>query len=397
MRICLYFNDLASWQGGRDLFATLYDGLRRGKNPDDTILLAVREVRYSLLRRAARLAMLRPSQATVARRTVGPMAVHYIPNDWDRVGGWARRLAIDAIGPLQRAPDKPLGVRWVGYIPDCQHRHLPHFFSQSERESRDVQFRRILDNASVVIVNSLDAKRDLGTFYSPFRTKIVSLPFAAAPLQEWFGYEPTRVARDYGIDGRYFICCNQFWQHKNHRVIIDALAIAKINSVTVQVICTGPTEDYRNKTHFGDLMAYAERQGVTNNFRVLGLLPKQAQISLMLGAEGVIQPTLFEGGPGGGAAYEAVSLGQRLFLSDIPVNREISTEPLIEYFYPTNAQALCELMLRSLSLPKPVIEAELLMRQGRERRQAFGRQLREAFATAQDWYQCGTPSHRNAP
>jgi glycosyltransferase involved in cell wall biosynthesis len=36
-----------------------------------------------------------------------------------------------------------------------------------------------------------------------------------------------------------------------------------------------------------------------------------------------MQPTLYEGGPGGGATFEAIGMGTPAVVSDIPVNREI--------------------------------------------------------------------------
>ena len=72
-----------------------------------------------------------------------------------------------------------------------------------------------------------------------------------------------------------------------------------------------------------------------HRIRILGLIPKYDQIQIMRGAVAVIQPTLFEGGPGGGAVYDAVSIGTPVILSDIPVNREVEAgRGLIQFFRP---------------------------------------------------------------
>lgn len=52
-------------------------------------------------------------------------------------------------------------------------------------------------------------------------------------------------------------------------------------------------------------------------------IAKLDQIALLKKSIAVIQPTLFEGGPGGGASYDAISLGKPLIVSDIKVNQEI--------------------------------------------------------------------------
>lgn len=38
---------------------------------------------------------------------------------------------------------------------------------------------------------------------------------------------------------------------------------------------------------------------------------------------GLIQPSLFEGGPGGFSVYEAIAMGKPILVSDIKVNKEI--------------------------------------------------------------------------
>src|SRR5262249_55024043 len=159
--------------------------------------------------------------------------------------------------------------------------------------------------------------------YGPVSTEIIALPFAAAPQPDWFDIDVTRLWSKYNLPPNYFLCSNQFWVHKNHAVVIEALAIAKAEARAHHVVFTGETYDYRDPGHFQRLMRRVEELGVMQNCHFLGLLPKLDQIGLMRAAVAVIQPTLFEGGPGGGAVYDAVALGKRVVLSDIPINREI--------------------------------------------------------------------------
>ena len=73
---------------------------------------------------------------------------------------------------------------------------------------------------------------------------------------------------------------------------------------------------------------------LTEHVVILGHIPKMDQISLLKRSIPVIQPTLFEGGPGGGSSYDAISLGQPLIVSDIPVNREIDEHEAVCFFKP---------------------------------------------------------------
>ena len=53
----------------------------------------------------------------------------------------------------------------------------------------------------------------------------------------------------------------------------------------------------------------------------------------------MIQPSLFEGGPGGFSVYEAISLGKPVIVSDIEVNREILYKN-ISFFKKNNSHDL---------------------------------------------------------
>ncbi len=66
--------------------------------------------------------------------------------------------------------------------------------------------------------------------------------------------------------------------------------------------------------------------GLKNSIIFLGYVSKLDQIQIMKKCIAVIQPTLFEGGPGGGAIYDSVALGIPSIVSDIEVNKEIDDD-----------------------------------------------------------------------
>jgi glycosyltransferase involved in cell wall biosynthesis len=106
-------------------------------------------------------------------------------------------------------------------------------------------------------------------------------------------------------------------------------------------------EEPRRPEYVPMLKQLVETLGLTTTVRFLGYIPKAHQLELIRQSIAVIQPTLFEGGPGGGAVYDAVSLGVRAIVSDIPVNREVRAEPgQITYFPPRDARSLAAEILR---------------------------------------------------
>jgi glycosyltransferase involved in cell wall biosynthesis len=96
----------------------------------------------------------------------------------------------------------------------------------------------------------------------------------------------------------------------------------------------------------------------------------------MRSAVALVQPSLFEGGPGGGAVFDAVSLGVSCIVSDIKVNRELN-DPIVTFFNALDAASLAEEMLKALN-PRVERRSPLpleLMAAGVCRRQNCGNSL----------------------
>ena len=239
----------------------------------------------------------------------------------------------------------------------------------------------MLRELPVVIVNSLDARNDLLRYFPNMSSEIVALPFAASPLPDWLHVDGM-VGRDkYQLPLRYFLCSNQFWQHKNHGVVVEALALARAEERPISMVFTGAMEDHRAPPYVSQLMSRVRDLGVARDCFFLGLVPKRDQIGIMKSALAVVQPTRFEGSPGGLAVYDAISLGRPVIVSDIPVNREI--EKYVDaFFYPSNPASLLQAMRRIESVPQQMKPATLLLAEGRARRRHCGAVMRSAFALA---------------
>jgi glycosyltransferase involved in cell wall biosynthesis len=265
----------------------------------------------------------------------------------------------------------------VCWIVDFQHRQLPQFFTASERWYRDQNFRLQCDHATRIILSSEDAQNALAAFGPSCVEKSRILRFVAQP---GLGGQPTslKALQDrYGFAGAYFHVPNQFWSHKNHRLILDALAMLKRRGESPLVISTGATEDYRQPRYFGELMAQAEALGVLDSFRVLGVIPSDDLVGLMLNAVALINPSRSEGWST--SVEEAKSLGKRIILSDLAVHRE-QAPPDGVYIDPDDSVALADSMELILATLDPAAER---LRKARAKRELPVR-VRDFAETYQD-------------
>ena len=254
----------------------------------------------------------------------------------------------DIILPCITVLPKYFPIPWVGYIYDFQHKYLPEFFTEEQINHRNAQFSHMLNNANHVLVNAKSVKDDINTFIVKYNSKIHVIPFNPIIRKEWLN-DNRDLRADYNITKPYFIISNQFWIHKDHKTAFKAFShFISLNSNDYELICTGNIFDDRFPKHFNDLVKLIETLKIKNNVKILGYIPKNDQISLMKRSIAVIQPTLFEGGPGGGASYDAISLGVPLIISDIKVNREIGANERVFYFEAGNEFELTKQMNKIL-------------------------------------------------
>jgi glycosyltransferase involved in cell wall biosynthesis len=244
----------------------------------------------------------------------------------------------------------------VGWIPDFQHKRMPEFFDAKDTAWRNREFDEICTLCSHVVVSSHDAQRDLAQFYPHAADRSSVLQFVADVAYSPTDSSSAELEQKYAFSGSFFYVPNQFWAHKNHRVIIDALEILKGAGRPATVVATGNTRDYRNPEYFDSLMACAAERGVAANFRVLGIVPQRDLVALMRHCVALINPSRFEGWST--TVEEAKSLGKRVILSNIPVHQE-QAPPGGVYFDPADARALAAIMQEFLASRDAAEEARL--------------------------------------
>ena len=154
----------------------------------------------------------------------------------------------------------------------------------------------------------------------------------------------TSLKEKYMIKKPYFIVPNQFWAHKNHVIILEALNILKAQGQPVTFIATGNTSDYRQPDYFETLQQKIQDYRISENFIVAGIVPYKELLQLMTHAIAVINPSLFEGWST--SIEEAKALNLKVILSDIPVHREQNPEKA-QFFPPDDPQQLADLLLAS--------------------------------------------------
>ena len=270
--------------------------------------------------------------------------------------------------PLQRKIE--LNPNGIGYIYDLQHVFYSRYFSKSDRNSRDRIFLDILNSYKKVLVNSNYVKKMIYKKYKNFSSKIHVIPFCPYP-EEKLLLNNTNATKFYNIKNNFFLISNQFWKHKNHTVAFEAFKFFLKYNNNFVLVCTGKTEDRRFPNYFSDLKTKYFNLIKNNKIIILGEIPKIYQINLLKKCTALIQPTLYEGGPGGFSTYEAIAYDVPVILSDIEVNREIKYGN-VYFFKSNNSHQLAKLMLKKIRFFPPKLSKKNIFIRGNLNKRKLG-------------------------
>lgn len=281
-------------------------------------------------------------------------------------GGGAWRLErtlrarrIDAMFASVSEFGPSFGVPLLGWIHDFQHKHYPEFFAAKENQARDRLYERMAAHCSRIVLSSHDARQDYERFFPAHAGKARVLQFVAEVPEGVYEGDPRRMCDEYDLPERFLYLPNQFWVHKNHGLVVDALAVLKTRRPDITVVCTGNPADHRDPLYFGELLAKISRLGLRERFVVLGWVPHAHTARLLRQSVAALQPSLFEGWST--TVEEAKSIGKTIVLSDILIHRE-QAPPSALYVDPADPEALADLMVEAYDTRSPgpdeALEAE---------------------------------------
>ena len=156
-------------------------------------------------------------------------------------------------------------------------------------------------------------RASLGRKSARYRAKAIVIRNALPPAVEDFTAS-LRANRMHAYrPGRRVIASGRLAEQKNYPLLIRALVQA--GDVTLDIIGSGPDE--------AALRSLAQSCGVADRVQFLGLLPREAALSLIATRDVFVQPSLFEGHSL--ALIEAARIGIPIIVSDVPSQVEAVT------------------------------------------------------------------------
>ena len=227
---------------------------------------------------------------------------------------------------------------------DLQHVHYPQFFSARDLTIRDLWYRAFCRQASAVCVQAEWTRNDLIASYAVPAQKIAVVPWGS-PFEAYTAPSiEVRQAtkRKFQLPQQFLIYPAVTWPHKNHAVLLRALALLKDeHQCKIPLYLTGAATAAQ-----AELKQLTIALGIADQVHWLGFVSSDELQSLFATATALVFPSLFEGF--GLPILEAFQSRLPVLSSNATVLPEIAQEGAL-YFDPTSEQSLATQILNVLN------------------------------------------------
>jgi len=212
-----------------------------------------------------------------------------------------------------------MSVPYACAVFDLQHRSQPFMPEVSARgywERWDEQYRQYLGRATFVLNGTDAGGHEIVRLYQVPRDRIVKLPLPTPGFALAAAQEPRQPRPSYVGDAPFLFYPAQFWAHKNHLTLLEALALLRTeHKLDVQVVLVG--SDQGNKAFVVERIA---AMGLADAVHVRGFVERAELVALYQHA--LALACVSTCGPESLPSLEAFALGCPVINTDMPGARE---------------------------------------------------------------------------
>ena len=209
-----------------------------------------------------------------------------------------------------------LDVPYFTTVWDIQHRLQPFFPEVSQGREwniRERQFSSVLRRAALIVTGTEAGRNEIERFYGVSPDRILTLPHPTPQFLKEVAEEKPDLQ---GLSGPFLFYPAQFWPHKNHYGLIEALELLRNrDGIDVNLVLTG--SDKGNLSYVRDLI---KQRNLTEAVRILGFVSEGQLAWLYRHALALTYTTYF--GPENLPPLEAFSMGCPVIASDVTGARE---------------------------------------------------------------------------
>lgn len=242
-----------------------------------------------------------------------------------RSGSVLKKSNVDILFcPFSAATFKEKGVPTVSTILDIQHEFYPQFFEPQELQHRRNFYQDIVRKVERVVCISDYTKE---TFCDKYGYPLDRAQTIYIAIQNRFDKEDDKILDKLGIRGqKYIVYPANFWEHKNHKLLLNAFAMYANTHRNMKLVLTG--NPLTQTDYYNDMLKAMKIDDLTV---ITGYVSNEELYSILKNAKGLIYPSLFEGF--GIPVVEAMHLNKLIACSNLTSLPEIGCEAIC-YFDP---------------------------------------------------------------
>ena len=236
---------------------------------------------------------------------------------------------------------EPVSIPYFITVWDLEHRKQPYFpevsISGNTFEAREKFYAPVLQKAAKIIIGNRVGAHDVNQFYGVSLSRIACIEF---PVPSYCSKISQQISLDVllEIPKPYLFYPAQFWPHKNHVVIIDALKYLQQAGHEFRVVFTGA-----DKGNLEYITKYVRDQRLEEKVYFLGFVDQQAIVALYQNAFCLVFASYF--GPNNLPPLEAMQLGCPVISALYDGAQEQLGEAAL-YFKPFDSLVLAESIIR---------------------------------------------------
>jgi len=227
-----------------------------------------------------------------------------------------RARGVDLVYFVSPSPHA-LALRFLPYIFtvwDLCHRDHPEFpevSANGEFSWRENLYRNAINRSYLTLSDSDELNQLIEGRYGTDRDRLLAMPFQPASfVLDAARHDFTDITKRFTLPSDYLFYPAQFWPHKNHVRILEALAKLKTEGRHYSAVFCGGEQRSSNKSH---IQSTAKKLGLADQVVFLGFVDEPELRVLYSLAKVLVMPTYF--GPTNLPPLEAWALNKPLIYS----------------------------------------------------------------------------------
>ena len=194
-------------------------------------------------------------------------------------------------------------------IHDLMHRYEGHFeeYQNGEYDLREKHYSLMCKYADGILVDSKVGKQQVIESYDIDEKNVFVLPFV--PPFYLLDAKDIDIKSKYNLPDKYFFYPAQFWEHKNHLNLLNAVKILKDKDIEINLVLVGS-----KKNNYSKVTKKINELELNSNVYILGFVSNDDMASLYKNAIATTFVSLI--GPTNIPPLEAMILGSPLICSN---------------------------------------------------------------------------------